>query len=537
MKKLLAILLVLVMCLSIFTACSSNETTTDSSSDTSASTTDSKTDAATTDESSVSEENSSLLCDEPTKLVVYCNWSESPSTEDDQLVHDKILELTNVDLVRVGSGDYYSNRATYLSSGEQIDLMLESCWWATDLITQGAYQDLTDLIETYAPNFFEKIDPSYHSFVQWNGAYYGIGGTNYMNLYGIWVNKTMLDEIGAEIPTTLEEFEDICYQLKENDSEAIPLLTNWMWLQRCFEGSFTEGFADWYDDSADQLKIDMEMPGYTTFATAVKTWYNDGIIPAFCEPGSYSDDQWKTALMTGKCAFVPYMIRNFSAIVDEIQTIHPDVEYVCIEALTGDAGQAGFEPRPSIPYFFAVPSSSENAELAVKFMNWLLTEEGSRLTKYGIEGVHYNVVDGYLVPTDAYDNYTKCYVLCDVFDVCTNLTTEPASDNEKLEAELLAAMGMSTNFAKNDAYGVNMNLASIPQDILDKQASDKTSLTETLAKYMWTDEVDLAAWEAAVVAYQTNNAEYTQQRTEIYKAALNQLGKTTEDIRAALTKD
>ena len=516
MKKLIALLLAVVLCVGIFTGC--NKPNTD----------------PTTPSGG---EGSSLLCDKPTKLVVYGNWSESPTTESDKMVHDKILELTNVDLVRVGSGDYYGNRATYLSSGEQIDMMLESCWWATDLIAQGAYQDLTDLIAKHAPNFSTLIDPSYHSFVQWNGKYYGVGGTNYMNLYGIWVNKTMLEEIGEEVPTTIEEFVDVCYKLKAHDPECVPLLTNWMWLQRCFEGSFSEGYQDWYDASTDSLKINMETPGYTKFATAIKTWYNDGIIPAFCEPGSYTDDQWKTALMTGKCAFVPYTIQNFSAVVDEIQTLHPDVEYVCIEALAGEGGKAGFEPRPSIPYFFAVPSSSENAELAVKFMNWLLTEEGSRLTQYGIEGVHYNVdANGYLVPTDKYDDYTKVYNLCNVYNSCTNLTTEPASENAKLEAELLGAMGMNTNFAKNSCYGVNIDLSSIPQDIRDKQNAAKTTLNEVLAKYMWTDEVDLAGWNAAVAAYQTANAEFTAQRTAIYKAALELLGKTPEDIVAGLTK-
>ena len=533
MKKLIALILAVVMCISIFAGCGNNNEEVANQPEA----TPEATSGAEATEAVEGDEVSTLLCDEPTKLVVYGNWSESPTTEDDQLVHDKILELTNVDLVRVGSGDYYANRATYLSSGEQIDMMLESCWWATDLIAQGAYQDVSDLIAQYAPNFSTLIDPSYHSFVQWDGKYYGIGGTNYMNLYGIWVNKTMLDEIGAEIPTTIEEFEKVCYDLLANDPECVPLLTNWMWLQRCFEGSFAEGYADWYDADAGQLKIDMEMPGYTKFATAIKTWYKDGIIPAFCEPGTYTDDQWKTAMMTGKCAFVPYTIQNFSAVVDEVKTLNPDVEYVCIEALAGDQGQAGYEPRPSIPYFFAIPSSSENAELAVKFMNWLLTEEGSRLTQYGIEGVHYTIDDnGYLVPTDKYDAYTKCYNLCGVYNSCTNLTTEPASANAQLEAKLLAEMGMNTNFAKNDAYGVNMNISSIPQDIRDKQASDKTSLTETLSKYMWTDEVDLAAWEAAVAAYQANNAEFTAQRTAIYEACMEMLGKTTEDIRAGLVK-
>ncbi|MBO5068901.1 MAG: extracellular solute-binding protein [Roseburia sp.] len=529
MKKLMSLILVGTMCLGMF-ACgtTNNEQQSGSEKDTTvAESSENVADTAATEEST-----STLLCDEPTTLIVYGNWSESPTTEDDQMVHDKILELTNVDLVRVGSGDYYNQRATYLSSGEQIDLMLESCWWATDLIAQGAYQDVTDYVEEYAPNFYTMMDPSYHSFVKWDGKYYGIGGTAEMNLYGLWVNKTMLDEAGVAVPETIEDLENVCAKLLEKDPECYPIVANWTWLQREYESSFTEAYVDWYDDETGLLKVDFEMPGYLDFITAVKEWYKSGYLASFCEPGSWDNDKFTTALMTGKCAFVSYNCQGFLDLADQIAS---QPEYVYVEAFAGDEGQRGFEPRPSIPYFYAVPSSSENAELAIKFLNWAMTEDARRLMNHGIEGVHYNIDDnGYLVKTDAYDNYTKCYNLCNVF--LSELEEEPATDNAKVTEELLAEYGMNTYFGKNDAYGVNMNLASIPQDIRDKQASDKTAVTEIIAKYMWTDEVDLAAVEKAIADYSENNSEYTKLRTEIYKNCLELLGVTTDDIRAGLEK-
>lgn len=529
-KKLLALLLGTVMGLSVV-ACGNNAEVNNGSAvskeSESTAVTESQVDASTENT-----ESSTLLCDEPTKLIIYCNMSESPTSADDQMVHDKILELTNVDLVRVGSSDYHSQRATYLSSGEQIDLMLESCWWATDLIGQGAYQDVTELVEKYAPNFFTLVDPADHAHVQWDGKYYGIGGTANMNTYGVWVNKTMLDEAGVQIPTTIEELEQVCEVLLQKDPECYPIVANWMWLQRTYESSFTEAYVDWYDDASGLLKVDFEMPGYLDFITNVKEWYNNGYLASFCEPGSYSSDKLTTALMTGKCAFVSYNCAGFLDLADKIES---KPEYVYVEPFAGDEGQRGFEPRPSVPYFYAVPSSSENAELAIKFLNWALTDEARNLLSHGIEGVHYTVDnDGYLVKTDAYDNYNKCYSLSYVFaDV---LTEKPATENAATTQALLKEYGLNTYFGKNDAYGVNMDLSSIPQDVRDKQASEKSGVTEVISKYMWTNEVDLDAVKKAIADYSANNSEYTKLRTEIYKNSLKKMGITTEDIRAGLEK-
>ena len=533
MKKILAMLLLLAMCVSLFTACAKSETPDAPNADpaqTEQTQDNTKTDAP----SENTEKPSTWLCDEPTKLYIYNNWGNTPTTDRDQEIHDRILEITNVDIVMPDCADYYNNRSVFLASDEPIDLMMESCWWATDLIGQGAYQIVDDLVDQYGVNFKASYDESMHSFVKWDGHYYGMGGSNYQSLYGIWANKTMLEENGYSLPTTIDEFNEIVYGLKEKNPDCIPLLANWQWLQRCFEASFSESYMDWYDTSENLLKPDFLMPGYTDFVKQVKAWYTDGILPDFVNPATYSNDLEQTAWMTGNVAFFCNNFANGPKNISNLHELYPDEEYVYIDCLAGKDGRKGFEPRPLIPYFYAVPTKSQNAELAIKFLDWAIGEEGFRLMNYGVEGEDYTINDkGERVTIS---DYTGCWTMASgVGEVLYALDPEGTDVSEGSAKWLYKTYGFTGTVAPQDTYGINMNLSSIPQELKDTESAEKTTVSEVLANYMWADGTD-EDWEAAKAAYAEKNAEYMKQRTALYQAVLDANGLTLDDIHAMLGK-
>ncbi|MGN0997975.1 MAG: extracellular solute-binding protein [Faecousia sp.] len=528
MKKLLAILLAMILCIGIFAACGQGETPATTTAATSGS------DATTNNEPATEPPASTKLCDKPTKLYVYDNWDNVPTTVRDDEIHDLILETTGVDLQMPVCADYYNNRAIFLTSDEPIDLMLESCWWATDLIGQGAYQPVTELVEQYGTEFNTTYNKAgAHNFTIWGGEVYGMGGYNAQSLYGIWINKTMLDELNLAVPTTMDEMNTVLYAMKAADAESYPLVANWTWLQRCFEGSFTESYMDWYDESADTLKPDFMMPGYTTFLTQVKTWYTDGILPDFINPAVYSNDLFQTAMMTGKVGVFCENYNNAPTYIKQVQEAHPEVEYVFIGELTGTDGRSGFEPRPIIPYFYAVPTKSENAELAVKFLNWAMSEEGYMLMTYGVEGVDYEFnANGELVKKS---DYTGCWCMTDAVGKVYAPTLEGTDLDEGSSAWYIAQYGDTGILVPQDSYGVNMDLSSISTALKDQNSSDTTMIKEAYAKYMWADAT-LEDWQAALSTYAANNADYMAARTEIYKQALAGLGTDVAGIRASLGK-
>lgn len=96
----------------------------------------------------------------------------------------------------------------------------------TDIIkygSQGILIPLNDLIDQYAPNLKKVLDenPAYRKQITApDGNIYALPAINELNpsTYDkLFINKTWLDQLGMEVPTTIEEFEAVLQAFKDND--------------------------------------------------------------------------------------------------------------------------------------------------------------------------------------------------------------------------------------------------------------------------------------------------------------------------------
>jgi ABC-type glycerol-3-phosphate transport system substrate-binding protein len=87
------------------------------------------------------------------------------------------------------------------------------------------------------------------------------------------------------------------------------------------------------------------------------------------------------------------VVRNFNV---ALATIDPSFRFGVIPTLTNSLGQTRntsySNDRPANA--FVIPASSENVDLAIKFLDWCYSEEGTDVNNLGKEGVSYDNVDG-----------------------------------------------------------------------------------------------------------------------------------------------
>ena len=244
MKRFLALLLCLAMVVALFAACggdSGNSSTSSSGGDNSSSAADSKTDDGDS-ESSAAEPSTEVVNDTnpgtelpivtaPVTISIVKERHMLDTTKD---YHEKasfknFTEETGVtlDFMELAAG----------TSGEQVPLLLAggnmpNVFWAllSDsqiLQNEDSLVALEDLIPTYAPNCLATYDAL--TSVDWrqiattpSGHIYGMLG-RYEALYensgdGIQIiNKTWLDKVGKDIPTTLEEYKDVLIAFRDGD--------------------------------------------------------------------------------------------------------------------------------------------------------------------------------------------------------------------------------------------------------------------------------------------------------------------------------
>ena len=180
----------------------------------------------------------------------------------------------------------------------------------------GTFIDLTPyLTEEYMPNLAKILEenPNIKSAITMNdGKIYGLPAGEQMGTAGIgkdedysiftvpqfsMINKAWLDDLGLEVPTTLDELHDALKAFKDNDMSAkyygndagttIPMSTGydqWCWGQNIFYAGF--GFTNWINDVCNDLVLKDDgtvdfvcaSDEYRKALTYFHDWYAEGLM-------------------------------------------------------------------------------------------------------------------------------------------------------------------------------------------------------------------------------------------------------------------
>lgn len=126
-------------------------------------------------------------------------------------------------------------KAVILASNDLPDLWLSGLTDGDLAMNQGAFLDLTELIEQYAPNvqrMFEEVPDTRRMSIASDGAIYSLPSVSPFcpeSYTVMMINKNWLDVLGLQTPTTLDELEQVLIAFREGDpngngvADEIPL--------------------------------------------------------------------------------------------------------------------------------------------------------------------------------------------------------------------------------------------------------------------------------------------------------------------------
>jgi putative aldouronate transport system substrate-binding protein len=147
----------------------------------------------------------------------------------EMVIFDRLQEATNVKIKwnNIPGEGYQEKKNLMLASGDLPDAFYASGFSDHDLATNGANGTiipLEDLIDKYAPNLkklFEQRPELKKTITAPDGHIYSLPRAEEMDLVGMpnimFINKTWLDKLGLEMPTTLDEYKAVLKAFKEND--------------------------------------------------------------------------------------------------------------------------------------------------------------------------------------------------------------------------------------------------------------------------------------------------------------------------------
>ncbi|MGI5893665.1 MAG: extracellular solute-binding protein [Candidatus Merdivicinus sp.] len=280
-------------------------------------------------------------------------------------------------------------------------------------IADGIIAPITDIIDANAPDFRNLLEenPDWKkACVTPSGEYFGfpfIRGDVILRISsGIILRENFLDELGMEVPETIDEFYNALKGMKEELNVPIPLsVTNddVMWFLKA--GLITSPYGlpcvEFYQQDGKVHYGYMESGAKESVAFLNKL-YTEGLLD---QNFMTQDANTKNAnIMNGTCgAGYGALSGGIGNYIQTVEGEDPTYSVVGMPSLVANKGDKAMMARYEFPVtngFTVVTPACENKEMAVQFLNYAYSEEGHLLYNFGIEGISYEMVDGEPTFTD-----------------------------------------------------------------------------------------------------------------------------------------
>lgn len=416
MKKALSVVLTLAMLATALTGCGNT-----------ASKGGDKADAKVTE--------SGIDISEPVTLKWYLHGS---NVTDDSAVLEKanayLKDKLNVTLEPIWGtwGDFDTNSVLAINGGDDVDIYFTSSWSADEynaFARKGAWVRLDDpennLIEKYGKDVWGALPKvlTQGATIEGAGGYgvYAVPGYKDIATQNCWdINVPLLEKYGYTVDdiknTDYYGFGEILKKVKEGEGKDFyPLLVEGAVLERMVDNSIivtgdagTNNLLSYYinptDPSADgaygnKILCKFDTPEYKKFVEKTREYFQAGYIDPAMGNANQANDTRSAKQLTGE-----YLIgtQSYSLGYETQVTKERGFEVAMVPATP-----AYVDTTSSQGAMMAISASSKNPDRAMMFLNLLNTDPYlMTLLNYGVEGVHYNLVNGEAVFTEKRADYS-----------------------------------------------------------------------------------------------------------------------------------
>ena len=406
-KKLVALLLSLALVLSLG-ACGGNGGSSTSSEASPSSTTEESGAAAESGDESQAEtaetgEFQLPIVDEPTTLSYFVaddsNAAIMTTDWNDNEFYQEMERRTGVHLEfeMVSSADYQTNFNLMIASGNLADMIyVGASYYAEGVdaaIDDGYFLDLTDLVDEYMPNY-EKVrtsDVQYELLSTTDsgrlGAVYELRQSKQGPWLGLWIRQDWLDDLGLDTPVTFDDYHEVLTVFKNEKGATAPLILNFSGSDGEF-GTMSGGLNvlnSWQLDETGKVNFGPYMDAWKEYVTIMHQWYTEGLIdPDFMATDERTADMAK--VVTGASGVFAALYTMPS--VYEAASEDPNMNLAPVNPPVMNEGDEGhIRLRDSYTSGnTAISADSENWEVALRWLDYLYTDEGALLANYGVEG-------------------------------------------------------------------------------------------------------------------------------------------------------
>jgi len=295
---------------------------------------------------------------------------------------------------------------------------------------EGVYIPLQDLVKEHAPNIKNAFDNPLpndslpYSMNVWSeltapdGNMYALPIISAANAIGrvYAIRQDWLDSLSLKTPETPDELYTVLKAFKENDpngnnlQDEIPLgaqNSKYQDIMPLINGFGAHLFL-YIDKKDDTIKFGPVEQVWKTGMTFINKLYNEGLLDK--DYLNSKKDKWSAMVAANQLGMMyVWPMSGIGSANNELAKIDENFRFVSMLPMKAPDGSrytdtytAGNIVTPRL----AITSMNKNPIDTIKYLDFLYSDAGTTLFSYGVEGQHYNVVDGKIVISDYIVNNT-----------------------------------------------------------------------------------------------------------------------------------
>lgn len=271
----------------------------------------------------------------------------------------------------------------------------------------GGLVELTELIAEHGPNLTEHLADTM-PYGNYEGSQYALVAkrTN-VGRYANYIRKDWLDQQGYTLKVnedgfyhmSVEEFSDLLREFKTLDLDGCGMEMYPLGMTGAYDATQTRPLIYSHINRAeltDEMRAcynEMFWPGYKEGVRFLNKLYNEDLVdPDFMVDTDTSYPAMGAQISNGRTlAFGQDNMYKLG--VQALYESNPNAEFVMFQ-LDNIHGEQFTDVYAPTGMYIAVPATCKNPDAAVKYLNFLADYDTARTLIYGIEGVHYEMIDG-----------------------------------------------------------------------------------------------------------------------------------------------
>ena len=393
MKKALALVLALVLCLGIFAGCNTDEP------------------VDTTPSTTAPADNDTTAAPDDTTAPAETEYTFPAGAEIHVICGSDINDLPMDKFVEEATG--LSVKWTPLSTTDELIAMLTQKVtpslvfnygpeWGHEMGRYGAFVNLMEY-KDIMPNFFARMDAcaeqgTYKDYLTSEDELYS--APVFLNgdaqRYAFFYREDIFAELNLSAPTTWDEFKAVCKALKEAYPDSYPFtMRNGLW-------GFVEMAQMW---GMDLINYDHPLLDWNTgkfyntwttdyargFAKAMRELIDLGYMDVACLSNSTAD--WVADMSSGKSFMTHDKAFQMTNLERNGQEANPDFSLSWFHNFPVVDCDLPYQCHATKDYMYSwhISSKCPDVELACRYLDWMYSDEGSLVLSWGVEGESYGV--------------------------------------------------------------------------------------------------------------------------------------------------